>query len=307
MKLYFASGFVYLKDINIERKLFDWGVRNRLYSYSLLSRVAYKNTIETVLDQGIYSVMVDSGAFSLANSGFFVDIKKYAEWLFLVRDKLECYINLDVVPNSTKSFSVCAEEGWDNLMYLESVGLKPLPVYRVGEPIKFLDKILDKYEYFCLSKTAGDLGVNKILGLDGAWQRILDYGFPVKKVHGLAMTSKLLMTRYPWYSVDSSTWSKTGIYGQILVDRKDKNSGSVFSLSKHSPKRRQSNHYDNLSKEEQLEIEKLALGIDFKSMLDSDSVSLYLDLLNVKYFLSLEKRCNEAGNKARLQQVFLEE
>ena len=33
------------------------------------------------------------------------------------------------------------------------------------------------------------------------------------KVHGFGMTNPNLMQRYPWYSVDLSSWLKTGMYG----------------------------------------------------------------------------------------------
>ena len=40
---------------------------------------------------------------------------------------------------------------------------------------------------------------------------------PLVKVHGFAMTSWSLMSRWPWWSVDSATWIKLAAYGWIIL------------------------------------------------------------------------------------------
>ncbi len=42
---------------------------------------------------------------------------------------------------------------------------------------------------------------------------------PRVRTHGFAMTSLLLITRYPWWSVDSSSWVKLGAYGFVYIPR----------------------------------------------------------------------------------------
>jgi len=42
---------------------------------------------------------------------------------------------------------------------------------------------------------------------------------PRVHIHGFAMTSYALMRRYPWWSVDSTSWTKWAAYGIIYVPR----------------------------------------------------------------------------------------
>jgi hypothetical protein len=44
-------------------------------------------------------------------------------------------------------------------------------------------------------------------------------GIPKFKVHGFGLTSLKLMLRYPWYSVDSTSWVMTGRMGSIYMPR----------------------------------------------------------------------------------------
>jgi hypothetical protein len=54
--------------------------------------------------------------------------------------------------------------------------------------------------------------------LDRVFTRITDsQGWPLVKTHGFGMTAVPLIFRYPWYSVDSTTWIKITASGSVYL------------------------------------------------------------------------------------------
>lgn len=159
-------------------------------------------------------LFLDSGAFSAWSQGKEINIDEYIQFIKDNKDVIDVYANLDVIGN--------AEATWKNQTYMESKGLKPLPVYHYGEDIKWLKKLLTgKYDYISLGGmvpiSTGDL----IHWLDDLFKNYLcdDKGMPIVKVHGFGLTSLRLMLRYNWFSVDSTSWVVTGRMGSIYIPR----------------------------------------------------------------------------------------
>ena len=60
----------------------------------------------------------------------------------------------------------------------------------------------------------------RLIGLDHIWQHLKDaQGRPLAKMHGLGMTDLGIMTRYPWFSVDSSRAAILAGLGSIVLPR----------------------------------------------------------------------------------------
>jgi len=64
-------------------------------------------------------IIVDSGAFSVWQSGGVVDLDKYIEWCRDHVDGVDRFVNLDVIPDqkkerTSKNLNQAAEEGWNN-------------------------------------------------------------------------------------------------------------------------------------------------------------------------------------------------
>ncbi len=142
--------------------------------------------------------------------------RKFARFIKANSDVIDEYANLDIIGN--------AEKTWENQQWMEARGLTPLPVWHLGTDIKWLEMYLEKgYKHICF----GGMSPNTIHllkpALDYLWSKYLTDkdGMPLVKVHGFAMTAFHLMLRYPWYSVDSKTWSDHARFGQVLVARKD--------------------------------------------------------------------------------------
>jgi hypothetical protein len=80
--------------------------------------------------------------------------------------------------------------------------------------------------------------------LDRIWEDYLTGkdGMPLLKVHGFGLTSIRVMTQFPWYSVDSTSWVMFGRYGAILVPRSQNDkyiydeNPFIVTVSSKSPK-----------------------------------------------------------------------
>ena len=308
MRIYLSGGFVYMRDLDLERKLSTLGVKNRLYSYFYLRmKPKFREIFHTVLQEDLFNVMIDSGAHSVATMKEAISVEEYGKWLVSLGSMpRSVYINLDVVPYQhgdeippASRWDQSAQEGWENLKYLESLGLKPVHVFHGGEDMKWLDKLIDNYEYVGIAASRLATGESERYGfLDTVWKKLLDdKGNPIRKVHGFALTSPEIMVRYPWYSLDSSTWGQFGVYGHILVPtfHRSKLAYSPISMSPHSPKQRGKGHYSNLSEEEKKHVDSFIeeCGLTSEQILNEDVGCLLKDVVNIKFLLKLEDEINK--------------
>ena len=138
--------------------------------------------------------------------------KKYLQFLRQEAPHLSAYSNLDVINN--------AELTYKNQQWFEERGVRPLPVWHYGSDVSWLDKyVAAGYDYICIGGMVPNPTTVLRPALDRLWrQHLTDVeGMPKVKVHGFAMTSFVLMYRYPWYSVDSKSWIDHARFGFILV------------------------------------------------------------------------------------------
>lgn len=149
----------------------------------------------------------------------------YIDFLLQHKKKLKVYSNLDVINNPRLTFK--------NQKIMEEAGLSPIPVFHLGNDIKWLKKYIDRYEYIALGGLVPNPTSILIPMLDHLFKdHILDKkGFPKVKVHGFACTSLPLIWRYPWYSVDSATSRKVANYGGILLPEHSTGKFKVLSIS----------------------------------------------------------------------------
>lgn len=155
-------------------------------------------------------IFMDSGAFSAFTKKVEIKLDDYITFLKEIKDDLDVYCCLDVIGD--------VDATWKNFEKMEKAGLHPLPVYHAGEDPKYLHRCLE-YDYFCLGGMAKDSSsVLRVPFLDRAFTIICgEDGLPKSKVHGLGMTSFELMRRYPFFSVDSTSWVLGAGMGSIFV------------------------------------------------------------------------------------------
>jgi len=139
---------------------------------------------------------IDSGAFSAHSQGAVINLDEYID--FLHELKPHFYVGLD----DLKSYKITLE----NQRIMEDAGLKPAPTFHLGEPIQVLEQFIEKYDYIALGGMVGAGTSNIISFLNGVWAIILRKK-PKLKVHGFGLTTLKIIKQYPFYSVDSSSYS----------------------------------------------------------------------------------------------------
>lgn len=197
-------------------------------------------------------VMVDSGAHSLYNKvqlsminkgkdkidwsyyesdKFWQYVDDYAEFIKANINQIDLYVNVDVIFNPALS--------WKVQKYLEDFHhLNPLPVIHSGTDIEWFKKYMTNHEYIGIS------GLGKLI-TKNEWMKIMgDPVFsllckapsyePTHKIHGFAITAPSLLARYPFYSVDSTSWIQFGKYGMVIIPRK-KNGKYIYNVTPYMP------------------------------------------------------------------------
>lgn len=156
------------------------------------------------------SLFLDSGAFSAFTKNIEIDIYKYIDFIKEHIGIIDIYANLDVIGD--------AEATWKNQKIMEAEGLTPIPTFHLKEDFSYLDRYIKNYNYIALGGIA-QAGRSASNWMDQCFDRICDTPdhLPKCKVHGFAVTSLKLMLRYPWYSVDSTSWVITSRVGSVYV------------------------------------------------------------------------------------------
>jgi hypothetical protein len=173
-------------------------------------------------------LLLDSGAFSAWNAGAAVDIDDYIRFIKENAEHVAAYVNLDVIPGApgvtpnAEQVEASAAQGWANMIYMEEHGLKPMPVFHQGERFAWLEKMVAHgCSYIGISPANDRSTAQKVLWLDRVFDTLCDAGgVPCVNTHSFGATSTVIIFRYPWYSVDSTTWLATGSrFGMILVPK----------------------------------------------------------------------------------------
>lgn len=222
-----------------------------------------KNCGKLFLDSGAHSLYGEKIADNkdpdrfkfFRTKGFRKYCDDYAAFLKKYAKGIDLYVNVDVIFDPKLS--------WKVLKYLENEhGLHPIPVIHYNTPLRWVYKHLDEgYSYIGL----GGIGQEATKWDYYSWaDRVFDIicprpsRLPVVRTHGFAMTSFDLLLRYPWYSVDSSSWCKGAGYGFIFIPHKRNNKfvwneepyRLFMSWSSRAEELYQDRHYINLSKNE---------------------------------------------------------
>lgn len=135
----------------------------------------------------------------------------YCEFIRAYGDQFEYCVALDVIGSPEKSLAIYRD--------MTKQGLRVLPVYHFGEPIKYLKAYMDSTDYIGLGGLVKTGTKSASSGFrERTWKYLCDAkGKPLRKVHAFGMTSFEPMIQHPYYSVDSTTsftWSR---YGCIMV------------------------------------------------------------------------------------------
>jgi hypothetical protein len=169
----------------------------------LLSYHYYKKKPEKIKDllNQQYDIFLDSGAFSAMNAGKQIDIDAYCN--YIKETGVTYYATLDVIGNAKATL--------ENHKYMiNEYGLNPIVAFHMGSKIEELEPLME-YNYIALGGLVFSSGIMN--HCDEVWHYILT-NKPDLKVHGFGLTNIELMKRYPWYSVDSSSFQGCRRFGR---------------------------------------------------------------------------------------------
>ena len=210
------------------------------------------------------SLILDSGAFSAWTKQTEINIDKYADFCLEHIPYIDFIVNLDVIPGKFGQKDLPAAEiersasvGWSNYEHMLKRGIpkeKLIHIFHQGEKFYWLDKIANAMPYIGLSPANDRTTSEKMQWLDQCMEYVCDdKGMPIVKWHGFAVTSLKLMLRYPWYSVDSTSWVMVARMGAIYMPRfkndkwiYDENSWKITVSSRSPDKTELGKHIETL-------------------------------------------------------------
>lgn len=258
------------------------------------------------------SFFLDSGAFSAYMKKVEINIDDYIKFIKENREYIDVYANLDVIRDPEGTLK--------NQKYMESKGLNPIPTYHLMSDFKYLEYYANNYDYIAIGGLA--IAENRTVLVSQLDEVFRNYicnkdGFPKIKTHGFGVTSHELLLRYPWYSVDSTSWNVCarfgGLYmplyrnekfdyliGQLKISISNKNTNlnkfDAHYLNMEEKKKKIVNEYIKLMRFEIGE-SKFEEGkeIIIKKGLINDYEERFK--FNVKYFLELGKAIPSYENK----------
>lgn len=261
-------------------------------------------------------ILLDSGSFSAWSRGAEISSDNYIAYCKANSHLVDAYVNMDALPgenglmdHSQAAIEKSAAKSYENLQIMKADGLKPVPVFHQGERFEWLDRMLEDGEtYVGISPYLRSHQSEIIEWMDKCYSRITDSkGRPYIKTHGFGVTSCNLCTRYPFFSVDSTSWSVGGGYGSILVphyvDRKPDYSKTPQTLKLSARKQDQSGGFDGLS-EAQQEVVRQAAEDAGVSMGELRNTFLGRWKLNVKYHLGMAATCDGKPFKNKVNSLF---
>lgn len=177
----------------------------------LLSYVLDKKEIIKSLD-GSIPLFMDSGAYSAYTKGKIIDIDEYINFINQYGENIRLIASLDVINEPIKSY-----ENYDYIYNKIKYKDKLVPCFHLGEPLEYLDKYLSdaRVSYIAI----GGLAINKKNQNKETINGIVNYIRGKNKnikIHLFGITNIDLISDVEITSVDSSTWIRRAIYGDIL-------------------------------------------------------------------------------------------
>ena len=168
---------------------------------SLLASFVYLEEFRAVMDNvcpAIDEWVLDSGAFSAWNSGHEINLDDYIsvckELMSGEYPPAEIF-GLDVIGDWEKSLK--------NVEKMWKEGIEAIPTFHPNEPEEYLEHIAREYDKIALGGAAGK-GMTKfrVGWIEQCFARV----WPCK-IHGFGMGSVDTIIKFPFHSVDTSSWT----------------------------------------------------------------------------------------------------
>lgn len=206
--IFYLSGFA---PQQFYEKGIEAGINNYLYSFHLWKNINKEVGIKDIsnrVEKG-QNIFIDSGGYTARVKGVKIDVREYAKFLKYNSELITVAANLDTND---------IEETLFNEKYLmsEVPNVKVIPIYHYSDFTHpkykgIIDEYVEKYDYIGVGGVAGTAVNHRILN------KFLSYVFARTRnkvrVHGFGMTGRKLVNKYPFYSVDSTSWQEGMRFG----------------------------------------------------------------------------------------------
>lgn len=239
-------------------------------------------------------IFLDSGAFSAWTLGHHIDLPTYCDYIkrnsdiIRVEDGDVMASVLDGIGDPQKTY--------ENQLWMEHLGVRPLPCFHFGEDERYLEWYVKNYRYITIGGMVGKSNLQLSTWLDRIWEKYLidGTGRPRCKVHAFGITARDIIHRYPWHSVDSSSWVQGASFGFIITPKWKNITVSEKSGARHTA----GAHYSTLTQVERDEVTAslIEAGFDFERLsVEYVSRAVY----NLWAFGEINKIINADGNRER--------
>lgn len=198
--------------------LYDLGIRDFLMSYEYLrgkgvSTFKKYKDIRLFIDSGAYTYQNDPKYEEYTEEQWVKQIKEYLEWAKKHKDNIFAIADLDL--------QYLSNVGYEKVYEWRKTYFEPF-MLETGIPVCFIyhEDGLDQWEYMC--KRYPYVGLSLAIDKVENGSNQLREMFKIAEKHnalcqGMASTNTKLLTQYPFYTVDSTTWNAGLKYGEISV------------------------------------------------------------------------------------------
>ena len=176
-------------------------------------------------------LLIDNGAFTVHRKGGKLDIDKYIEWLNENDKYIDYAIALDDIPGkwgevkTSEQVKLSPVRTWENYLYMLTKVKSPqklLPVFHMGENFNYLTSMLNSglisSNYICLSGNKELTNKQREDWYSKCFYLIKQSNMPTVRVHCLGSATIQNAEKFPFTSMDATSWIMTGANGSILTD-----------------------------------------------------------------------------------------
>lgn len=188
------------------------------------------------IDSGSFTLWTKAKEFGIENNcgewefydtdEFYAYLEGYAAFVKKYHYGIDLCANVDVLPFKSSGIPPKGKDShtlsYRNLKLLEEMGITPVPVVHLFADINvWLRRYVEEgYPVIGLGGLVGSaMTENCRKWVDRCFNFVCPDGKPVVKLHGFGISAHEYILRYPWYSVDSTTWTKLGAFGYIIVPK----------------------------------------------------------------------------------------
>jgi hypothetical protein len=240
-----------------------------------------------------WHMFLDSGAFTAWTKKKAITCEQFAEFIHNSGNTWDVISSLDAIGD--------ADQSYKNFHRLLKLGCNVRPVHHYGEPDEYLHRYLEEgHDYIFIGGMVGRPRQQLEAWLHHVWPIMSDAdGLPLAKFHGFGLTDMHLSTKFPWYSIDSSSWIMTGNFGAGMFwidDNPVKVSFSVDARSKDAQNIR-STHVDNLPPMQRAVVDRCLAELGITR--EDAAHYLYRNVINANFFSQLSsKGCTHYRHQA---------